>query len=97
MLTKKALVAALGAVMSVTLLTAGTAAPAGARTLSATPAPSGAGVGGPLSWNVCLTYYNLSYCCYSVYDAPTNPCLHLWNPVWSGAARSAPASPGRTD
>ncbi|MFG2072522.1 hypothetical protein [Nonomuraea maritima] len=94
---RKALVAALGAVLSVALLTAGTAAPAGARTPSASSAPSGAGAG-PFLWYDCMKYYgDLSYCCYYTYDAPVSACLHTWYPAWSGAARSAPASPGRTD
>lgn len=98
MFATKALAATLGAVMSVTLLTAGTAAPAGARTPSASSAPSGAGAGWSLSWRDCISYYgDHSFCCYYAYSPPRNLCGFLWDSGWSGAARSAPTAPGRTD
>ncbi|MEV5329591.1 hypothetical protein WBK31_12160 [Nonomuraea sp. N2-4H] len=100
MLTKKALAAALGAVMSVALLTAGTAAPAGAQTKATTSLPGA----GTLPFTVCklqyLVYYTLrdvlNICCWRVADAPLADCGDVWYPYYSGAARSAPASPGRT-
>lgn len=93
--TKKAL----AAVMTVALLTAGTAAPAGAHTKATRSTP---GVG-TSTWHVCRVSYALYYiagdvrniCCYLV-EAPWNECSHLGYDGWSGAAGSAPASPGRT-
>ncbi|MFG1696112.1 hypothetical protein [Nonomuraea sp. NPDC049309] len=98
MLTKKALATALGAVMSVTLLTAVTAAPAGARATATRSTPGAAS----LTWSLCRLQYllyhisseALTMCCWAD-DAPAAYCSHLWGDS-SPAAWSAPASPGRT-
>ncbi|SDJ21008.1 hypothetical protein SAMN05421874_10174 [Nonomuraea maritima] len=93
---RKTLTAALGTMMSVALLTAGTATPAGARTPSPSSAASGAGAAGSYSWyDDCSSYYS---CCYTTsYYASMDLCSHLWYEAWSGATPSGPASPGRTD
>jgi hypothetical protein len=104
-LKKKALAAALGAVMSAALLTAGTAAPAGAHTRTTTATPGAE----PSPFTLCKLQYRLYYtlrdvlnlCCWYSYSAPVAECWSVWYPYDSsdarnGAARSAPESPTRT-